>query len=74
MVQSFVGRADFDFFVRFENSELYKCSTTCWLEPTLSACLRCRALVGAYLLCCLCGVTAMCCAVLCCVVLVEQRK
>ena len=43
------GRADFD-----EHSELCKCPATCWLEPTLSGCLRCRALMGAYLLWCLC--------------------
>ena len=32
------------------------------LEPTLSACLRCPALIGAYLFCCLCGLTVLCCA------------
>ena len=49
-----------------EHSELYKLCITlddCWLEPILSACLRCRALIGAYLLCCLCELLR--CAVLC---------
>ena len=36
----------------WEHGELHKCSTTRWLSPTLSACLHCRALIGAYLLCC----------------------
>ena len=35
-----------------EHSELYECSTTCWLSPT-AVCLRCRALIGRHLLCCL---------------------
>ena len=47
-----VGGADFDFFVRFENTAGCKCSTTCWLPPTLSACLRCRAVTGTHLHCC----------------------
>ena len=62
-----IGRADFDFFVRFENTA--SCiirSTTCWRKPTPSVCLRCRALTGAYLLCCLLrGLTALCRTVLC---------
>ena len=48
-----------------ELSVLRKCSTTgvCWLSPTLSACLRCRALIGTYLLG---GFVGPDCAVLCC--------
>ena len=34
-------------------------------RATLSACVQCRALIGAYLLCCWCAVTALCGAVLC---------
>ena len=51
---TFVGRAEFDFLVRFEkHSELYKCPTTCWLSPTLACfCSRCRALIGTYLIDC----------------------
>ena len=36
----------------WERSEMYKCSTRCQFSRTLSACLRCRALVGTYLLYC----------------------
>ena len=46
---------------------LCKCSTTCWLLPTLAACLCCRTLVGSYLLC---GFVRADCALLCCAVLV----
>ena len=67
----FLGQADSDLFVHFEETaSCINASTTCWLEPTLSTYVRCRALIGAYLLCCLvCGLTAPCCAVL-----AEQRK
>ena len=72
----FVGRAVFSIssFKFGEHSELYKCSTTCWLQSTLSACLRCRVLIGTYLLCCLCGLTALCCAVLCCLRSKESKE
>ena len=54
---TFVGRAEIRFLSSsWEDGELHKCSTTCWLKPTMSACLRC-------------GVVALCradCAVLCC--------
>ena len=75
MVVYFVGREDFD-FVRFENTAscINNNARRCWLEPTLSACLRFRALIGVYLLCCLCGLTALHCAVLCRAVVAEQRK
>ena len=69
----YIGREDLDFFaLAFENTAscmpgMYICSTTCWCESTPSACLRCcRALIGAYLLCCLLrAVTALCCTALC---------
>ena len=35
----------------------------CWLSPTLSASLRCRILIGTHLTA-LCGLIALCCAVL----------
>ena len=62
-----VGREDFHFFFRFENTAkcTNKCLTTCLFEPTLSACLRCRALIGSCLHCYLCGLTALCSAALC---------
>ena len=72
----FVGQADFGFFVCFENTA--SCTNarrhTCWLEPTLSARLRCRALIGAYLLSCSCGLTALCCAVLRCACGAKKAK
>ena len=46
----FCYRADFDLFVGFENTtSSRRCSTTCWLS--LSACLRCRILIGTYQAC-----------------------
>ena len=76
-----LGRANNDFFIRFDNTAscIYaRCSTTCWRKPTPSACLRCRALIGAYLLCCLLRwLTALCCTVLClryAVVVVDIRR
>ena len=69
----FVGRADFYFFVRFENTASCRCSSTSWRLSTLFACLRCRALIGRYSLCCVvqswlrCAAAVLwCCAVLCC--------
>ena len=36
----FIGRADFDFFIRFENAaSCINASMTYWLEPTLFACV-----------------------------------
>ena len=70
-VYIFLGRADFRFSIYkysfWELSAQYKCSTTyiCWLAPTLlSACLRCRALIGTYSLGCVWGLIALRC-VLC---------
>ena len=69
-----VGRTDFGFFVSFENTATWinKCSVTCWFEPTLTVCLRCRSLcfLWAAWLCC----AALCCAVPCCAVLVWGAK
>ena len=57
----FVGRADFDFFVSFFDTA--SClSARRHAARASSVCLRCRALIGAYLLCCFCGLTARCCA------------
>ena len=47
-----LGRVDFDFIAGFENAVSCRFSTTCWLSLTLSASLRCRALVGTYVLFC----------------------
>ena len=43
---------------------LYKCTTTCWLTSTLSACLRRRTLIGTYLRCGFVRADALCCVVL----------
>ena len=45
----FIGRRQISIssFVLRTESCMYVCSTTCWREPTPSACLRCRALIGA---------------------------
>ena len=61
----FVGRADFDFFVRFVL--LYVIHTLDMLARANSVyCQRCRALIDAYLLCCLLrGLTALRCTVVC---------
>ena len=48
----FARGPDVDFFAGFENTASCRCSTTCWLSPTLSACLRCRPLTGSYVLRC----------------------
>ena len=47
----------------WERRNLYKCSTTCYVWPTLSACLRCRALVVYTFFATLCRSD---CALLCC--------
>ena len=61
------GWAHWNFFVGFENTASCRCSTTCWLSPTLSACLR-LSHSGRHVLCAsLLGVAD--CAVLCCAVL-----
>ena len=60
--------SNFSFVLRTQRAD--KCSTTCWLSPTLSACLRCRAMVGTYF-------GALCradCALLCAVYAVVARR
>ena len=58
----FVGRADFDFFVRFENtSSCIGARRHAGSSQTLSDCLRCRGLMGEHLLCYL-GCSVVCCA------------
>ena len=66
MVVKLGGLGRFVFLRSFrEHSKLCKCSTTCWLTPTLSSCLRCRALTGRVLALLLVRVNG---AVLCCAV------
>ena len=58
-------REDFDFLVVFLNTAkcTYTCSTTCWLSPTLPACLRCRTLIGTHKApLCRADYAALCCA------------
>ena len=58
----------FDIYER-ESTVRYGTARQCWLSPTLSPCLRCRALIGTYLVCCFAqrGDTAvLCCPVRCC--------
>ena len=62
------GRAEFDFFVCFENSacRIYseKMPDMCWLSPTVSAGLRCRTPIAMYLLSCFVRPILLCCGVL----------
>ena len=70
-----VGRADFDLFVRFENTASCRNARRhAGSRQLLSACLRCRFLIGAYLLCRLCGLVALCCPLLRCACGAKKAK